>query len=145
VGAVPSILGTLRGPATADNLVVKGQNTPSVPPPQSPPPPTPVAPKPTPPPVPAPTPAAPTPAPVPTPSPAAPSPSQDTGGSNNADIEKMKTDLKVKIANINKNLLDLEMENVMGNLSDADYKTKVDRMNVLKGKMEQQLKDLSNM
>ena len=62
------------------------------------------------------------------------------GGGDN---QQMVTDLKIKLANVNKTLLDLEMQNITGDLSDDEFKSKTDRLNQLKQKMEQQINDLS--
>jgi len=58
------------------------------------------------------------------------------------DIEKLRTDIKVKIANINKKLLDLEMDNITGDLSDEEFEEKEARLKGLKEKMKKQLDDL---
>jgi small GTP-binding protein len=62
--------------------------------------------------------------------------------STGADIRKIITELKIKVANINKTLLDLEMQNITGDLSDADYKIKLDKLTALKNKIDVQMSEL---
>ncbi len=54
-------------------------------------------------------------------------------------------DLKIKLANINKVLLDLELQNISGTLSDADYESKAQRLNTMKATIETQIQELSGM
>ncbi len=58
------------------------------------------------------------------------------------DASGMATDLKIKIANVSKDLLNLEMQNITGELSDEEFKSKTERLNQLKAKMEQQIQEL---
>jgi small GTP-binding protein len=60
------------------------------------------------------------------------------------DQTKLITELKIKIANVNKTLLDLEMDNITGDLSDEEFEAKSARLTNLKGKLEQQIKELSS-
>ncbi|MHA1857231.1 MAG: hypothetical protein ACTSWX_12710, partial [Promethearchaeota archaeon] len=59
--------------------------------------------------------------------------------------ENVKTDLKIKIANVNKNLLDLEMQNITGELSDEDFQDKTKKLESIKKKLEDQLKNISEL
>ena len=54
------------------------------------------------------------------------------------------TNLKIKIANVNKTLLDLEMQNIMGELSNEDFQAKQSRLNSVKLRLQQQIDELSN-
>jgi small GTP-binding protein len=58
--------------------------------------------------------------------------------------ENVRTDLKIKIANVNKILLDLEMQNITGDLSDDDFKDKTLKLESVKSRLEDQLKELSD-
>ena len=58
------------------------------------------------------------------------------------DAKNIITELKIKVANVNKTVLDFEMQNIMGELSDADFKTKKARLQSVKERLEQQIKDL---
>jgi small GTP-binding protein len=53
----------------------------------------------------------------------------------------IRTDIKIKIANVNKTLLDIEMQNITGEMSDEDFQSKSDRLNGLKARLEEQLKN----
>ncbi len=55
------------------------------------------------------------------------------------------TDLKIKIANVNKTLLDLEMQNIIGDLSDEDFASKSQRLEAMKGKIADQVKELEQL
>ena len=48
-------------------------------------------------------------------------------------------DLKIKIANLNKFLLDIEMKNLMGELPDDEFQSKKDRAEQMKTQLESQL------
>ena len=56
-------------------------------------------------------------------------------------VELIK-EYKVKIASVAQKMADLELQNISGDLSDADFKDKMGRLEQLKAKMEQQMKDL---
>ena len=74
-----------------------------------------------------------------------------SAGAHTLTAEKAKetrdliTDLKIKIANVNKTLLDLEMQNITGDLSDEDFATKSQRLEALKGKIAYQMKELEQL
>ncbi|MHA1646101.1 MAG: hypothetical protein ACTSVL_00885, partial [Promethearchaeota archaeon] len=55
------------------------------------------------------------------------------------------TDLKIKIANVNKTLLDLEMQNIMGDLSDEDFQSKKAKLESIRDRFQQQIDELSNL
>ncbi|MHA1733166.1 MAG: ADP-ribosylation factor-like protein [Promethearchaeota archaeon] len=61
------------------------------------------------------------------------------------DIQSTVMDLKIKLANINKVLLDLELQNISGTLSDEDYEAKATRLEAMKGSIEGQIQELSGM
>jgi ribosomal protein L29 len=125
VGAVPSIL----SPGGLQSKVASAADISASPKPVAPvaAPPAPVAP----------TPVAPNPV---TPS----SPATPASKSVSADAEKATTEIKIKIANINKTLLDLEMQNITGELSDADFNDKTARLQNVKKQLEQQLRELGS-
>jgi len=54
-------------------------------------------------------------------------------------------DLKIKIANLNKFLLDIEMKNLMGEMPDDDFQQKKDRAESMKSQLETQLADNQQM
>ncbi|UYP44444.1 hypothetical protein NEF87_000729 [Candidatus Lokiarchaeum ossiferum] len=58
---------------------------------------------------------------------------------------QMVTELKIKLANVNNKMLDLEMENITGDLSDEDYEQKVGRLELLKQKIEKQILEIQNL
>ena len=58
------------------------------------------------------------------------------------DTQKMVTELKIKVADVNKSILDIEMQNIMGELPDADFEAKTARLQSVKERLEQQIKDL---
>jgi len=58
--------------------------------------------------------------------------------------ENVRTELKIKIANVNKILLDMEMQNIIGDLSDDDYKDKTQKLESVKSRLEDQLKEISD-
>ena len=58
------------------------------------------------------------------------------------DTQKMTTELRIKIANVNKTILDIEMQNIMGELSDSDFEAKTARLQSIKARLEQQIQDL---
>jgi len=58
--------------------------------------------------------------------------------------ENVRTDLKIKIANVNKILLDLEMQNITGDLSDDDFQDKTKKLESVKSRLEDQLKEISD-
>ena len=60
-------------------------------------------------------------------------------------VENVRTDLKIKIANVNKNLLDLEMQNITGELSDENFDEKTKRLNSVKVRLENQLNELKEL
>ncbi|RLD98277.1 MAG: hypothetical protein DRI92_04190 [Aquificota bacterium] len=73
-----------------------------------------------------------------------------TGGqsekfSGETDPSKLITDLKIKIATVNKTMLDLEMQNITGDLSDEDFASKSKRLDSVKKRLEQQINELENM
>ncbi len=59
--------------------------------------------------------------------------------------ENVRTDLKIKIANVNKNLLNLEMQNITGEISDELFDEKSKRFNSVKVRLEDQLKELKEL
>jgi small GTP-binding protein len=62
--------------------------------------------------------------------------------------EKIKAqivDLQIKISNVKNSLVDLEMKNIMGEVSDADFKAKSERLNALCAQLEKQIKELESM
>jgi len=59
--------------------------------------------------------------------------------------ENVRTDLKIKIANVNKNLLDLEMQNITGEISDEIFDEKTKRFNSVKVRLENQLKEIEEL
>ncbi|MCP4764503.1 MAG: GTP-binding protein [archaeon] len=62
--------------------------------------------------------------------------------SNSRQIEEQIMDLRIKMTNISKVLTDLEMENIMGSLSDDEYAQKTERLEELKKKLKLQIEDL---
>jgi hypothetical protein len=54
-------------------------------------------------------------------------------------------DLKIKITNTKKILMDLEMENIMGTLSDEDFKKKSERLEAIEKKIQTQIEDLEKL
>lgn len=71
-------------------------------------------------------------------------PSQTPSSSANSSA-KMITELKIKMANVNKTLLDLEMDNITGDLSDEDFEKKSQRLEAMKQKILQQIEDLKSL
>jgi hypothetical protein len=59
-----------------------------------------------------------------------------------SDAHKIITELKIKVAKVNKSVLDIEMQNIMGELSDADFESKTERLLSVKERLIQQIKDL---
>ncbi|MHA1673454.1 MAG: ADP-ribosylation factor-like protein [Promethearchaeota archaeon] len=55
------------------------------------------------------------------------------------------TDLKIKIANVNKTMLDLEMQNITGDLSDEIFANKSQRLEAMKEKIASQIKELEQL
>lgn len=86
-----------------------------------------------------PTPAPVTPAPV-TPAPVAQAPARATSG--NADSDKLIKEIKIKIAKLNQKILDLEMDNITGDLSDEDFATMTKKLEGLKARMLKQIEEL---
>ena len=82
-----------------------------------------------------------TPTPAPTPDVVKPTAQEDLQAGK-VELEKIKTELKIKIANVNKTLLDLEMDNITGDLDDATYANKVGRLEAVKKKLEKQILEL---
>ncbi|MHA1341579.1 MAG: ADP-ribosylation factor-like protein [Promethearchaeota archaeon] len=60
-------------------------------------------------------------------------------------IEAQIVELQIKISNIKSKLVDLEMQNVMGEISDEEYKEKEERLKGLLAKLEDQIKKLEDM
>jgi small GTP-binding protein len=58
------------------------------------------------------------------------------------EIKSQILDLKIKITNTKKILMDLEMENIMGTLSDEDFKKKTERLEAIEKKIHAQIEDL---
>ena len=54
-------------------------------------------------------------------------------------------DLKIKITNVKKNIMDLEMENIMGNLSDNEFKQKTDKLKSMEKRLQDQIEDLEKL
>ena len=69
---------------------------------------------------------------------------QTTTGEPKISAENVRTDLKIKIANVNKTLLDLEMQNITGELSDEDFDDKSRKLESVKNRLEDQLKEISD-
>ena len=80
----------------------------------------------------------------PSPAPLASENLQTTAKEPKLTAENVRTDLKIKIANVNKTLLDLEMQNITGDLSDDDYNEKTRKLESVKSRLEDQLKEISN-
>jgi small GTP-binding protein len=72
--------------------------------------------------------------------PAAPQPTVPKPPAEKA--EELIKEYKVKIASVAQKMADLELQNITGDLSDADFKEKIGRLEQLKVKMEQQMKEL---
>ena len=70
---------------------------------------------------------------------------QTTATEPKISMENIRTDLKIKIANVNKNLLDLEMQNITGEISDDIFNEKTKRLNSVKVRLEDQLKELKEL
>ncbi|QEE17260.1 ADP-ribosylation factor-like protein [Promethearchaeum syntrophicum] len=67
---------------------------------------------------------------------------QATSSESPISAENVRTDLKIKIANVNKNLLDLEMQNITGEITDEIFDEKTKRLNSVKVRLENQLDEL---
>lgn len=62
--------------------------------------------------------------------------------------EKIKAqviDLQIKISNVKNSIVDLEMKNIMGEVSDEEFKSKSERLKALTAQLEKQIKDLESM
>lgn len=62
--------------------------------------------------------------------------------------EKIKAqivELQIKISNVKNSIVDLEMKNIMGEVSDEEFKTKSERLKALTTQLEKQIKDLESM
>lgn len=75
----------------------------------------------------------------------APASSGDSGGKSSKDIDAEIMELNLKINKIKNKLVDLEMENIMGELSDEDYKAKETRMTKLIDRLQGQISELKKM
>jgi hypothetical protein len=79
-----------------------------------------------------------------TPPPVEPS-EQALGSTSQSDSKKIITELKIKIAKVNQTLLDMEMDNITGDLSDDEYANKSARLDAVKGKLQKQIEELENL
>ncbi|WP_457559457.1 ADP-ribosylation factor-like protein [Candidatus Harpocratesius sp.] len=70
-----------------------------------------------------------------------PPPSNDQS-STKSDMRALITDLKIKVANVNKTLLDMEMQNITGELSDDEFANKSKRLESVKARLEKQIQEL---
>ncbi len=58
--------------------------------------------------------------------------------------ENVRTELKIKIASVNKTLLDMEMQNIIGELSDEDFENKSQKLESVKSRLEDQLNEIKD-
>ncbi len=62
-----------------------------------------------------------------------------------SDSANIIADLKIKMAKVNKTILDLEMDNITGDLSDEDFEKKKTRLESVKERIKQQIKELQSL
>jgi hypothetical protein len=99
-------------------------------------------------PAPAPAPSIPTPSPVQppiTPPTPAPPPTSPTTTQPKPDAAQMINEFKLKIAGLNKSLLDFEEKNIMGEISDEEYAKKKTGIETLIGRIQKQIDELQTL